>query len=82
MIKLRKAEGFPLQKQHNIKSERMIIMSNNEKKDLVHEVNVAAPLYSFNTDTKKEEDAHAHPAEDTLERELTDISLLYNLENK
>ena len=33
-------------------------------------------------DTKKEEDAHAHLAEDTLERELTDISLLYNLENK
>ena len=57
-------------------------MSNNEKKDLVHEVNVAASLYSFNTDTKKEEDAHAHPAEDTLERELTDISLLYNPENK
>lgn len=60
----------------------MIIMSNEEKKDLIHEVNVAASLYSFDTDTKKPEETPAHPSNDTLERELTDISLLYNLENK
>lgn len=34
-------------------------MSNNEKKDLVHEVNVAASLYSFNTDTKRKR-MHTH----------------------
>lgn len=58
------------------------MMSNNEKKDLMHEVNVAASLYNFDTDSKKDGEEHVHPAEGTMERELTDISLLYNLENK
>lgn len=60
----------------------MIIMSNNDKKDLIHEVNVAASLYNFDTDTKKAAEDKGHPAEGTLEKELADISLLYNLENK
>lgn len=57
-------------------------MSNNDKKDLIHEVNVAASLYNFDTDTKKAAEDKGHPAEGTLEKELADISLLYNLENK
>lgn len=57
-------------------------MSGEDKKDLIHEVNVAASLYNFDTDTKKEDEKHIHPEEGTMERELTDISLLYNLENK
>ncbi|MBS6517936.1 MAG: hypothetical protein KH353_07070 [Clostridium sp.] len=57
-------------------------MSENDKKDLIHEVNVASSLYSFDTDTKTTEAEHKHPAEGTLERELTDVSLLYNLDTK
>ena len=57
-------------------------MSENDKKDLIHEVNVASSLYGFDTETKTAEAEHKHPAEGTLERELTDVSLLYNLETK
>lgn len=57
-------------------------MSEKDKKDLIHEVNVASSLYSFNTETKTTEENHKHPAEGTLERELTDVSLLYNLDTK
>lgn len=57
-------------------------MSENDKKDLIHEVNVASSLYNFDTETKITESEHKHPAEGTLERELTDVSLLYNLDAK
>lgn len=57
-------------------------MPEKDKKDLIHEVNVASSLYNFNTETKTTEAEHKHPAEGTLERELTDVSLLYNLDTK
>ena len=36
-------------------------MSENDKKDLIHEVNVASSLYSFDTETKTAEAEHKHP---------------------
>ena len=60
----------------------MVTMSENDNNYLIHEVNVASSLYSFDAETKTAEAEHKHPAEGTLERELTDVSLLYNLETK